>query len=232
MKRSTGGYTPPSPSLASRQVAQASKGHFTGHVIVHDGDQKRILEVESHLEMLWAVFLLSLPQVATIIEQAPFDWVDCEGQIRTKYFDFLVILRNGLRLACEVKPSVRLKSGRVLRELRQIAAQIDLAAADKERPAFADEVRLLTEEGLDPISIYNAEMFMGMRDPDPVADEAALLAVRELRGSATMAQLTMLIGQGARGFRALVRLIMKQVLRLDGHSRITPETRVSLQEDI
>lgn len=232
MKCSPSGYTPPSRSLASRQVAQASKGHFTGHLIVDDGDQGRILEVESHLEMLWAVYLLSRPEVATIIEQAPFVWADDEGKVRTKYFDFLVIFRNGRRLACEVKPSVRLKSGRILRELRQIAAQIDPVAADAERPPFADEVRLLTEEGLDPISIYNAEMFMGMRDPDPVADEAALLAVRELCGSATMADLTQLIGQGARGFRALVRLIMKQVLRIDDHSRITPKTRVSLKEDI
>jgi len=232
MKNSSSGYTPPSPSLASRQVAQASKGHFTGHVIVHDGDQKRILEVESHLEMLWVVYLLSLPAVDTIIEQAPFVWVDDEGQIRTKYFDFLVILRSGRRLACEVKPSVRLKSGRVLRELRQIAAQMCRQPQNEKRPLFADEVRLLTEEDLDPISIYNAEMFMGMRDPDPVVDEAALLAVRELRGSATMADLTQLVGQGARGFRALVRLIMKQVLCIDGHSRITPKTRVSLKEDI
>lgn len=224
MKRFPGRYTPPAPSLAARKMSIASKGHFTGHLIVRDGEHERIVEVESHLEMLWAIYLLSLPCVDTIIEQAAFDWVDAHGKARIKYFDFLVVLRDGRRLACEVKPSKRLESGRVVAELRQISAQLV--------PEFADEVRLLTEKGLDPISLYNAEMFMGMRDADPEVDNAALSEVRKLRGTATMADLTRLIARGARGFRALVRLIMNQILRVVGHERIAPATRVSLKEDI
>lgn len=216
-------YRPPAPSLAARQVALVSKGHFTGHLIVDDGNLGRVVAVESHLEMIWAIYLLSLPGVKTIMEQAAFEWVDAYGEVRTKYFDFLVVLHDGRRLACEVKPSKRLESGRVVAELRQISAQMT--------PDFADEVRLLTENGLDQISLYNAEMFMGMRDADPEVDVVALSEVRKLRGTVTMADLTRLIAQGARGFRALVRLIMKQVLRIVGHERIAPATRVSLKED-
>lgn len=217
-------YRPPAPSLATRQVALASKGHFTGHLIVDDGNLGRVVAVESHLEMLWAIYLLSLPGVKTIMEQAAFEWVDAYGEVRTKYFDFLVVLHDGRRLACEVKPTARLESGRVVAELRQISAQM---TSD-----FADEVRLLTEKGLDPISLYNAEMFLGMRDADPEVDDVALSEVRKLRGAATMADLTRLIARGARGFRALVRLIMNQILRVVGHERIAPATRVSLKEDI
>lgn len=220
MMHHSGRYTPPEPSRADRKIGVVSTGHFTGHLIADDGDHGRVVKVESHLEMLWAVYLLSLQCVATIVEQVAFNWVDATDKIRTKYFDFVVIRHNGQRLACEVKPSVRLVSGQVEAELAQIAAQMT--------PDFADGVRLLTEKGLDPISTYNAEMFMGMREDDPDVDVVALLVIREFRGAASMADLTEVIGYGARGFRALVRLIMHQILRIERHERIKPETMVSV----
>ena len=220
MMHSTGGYAPPAPSRADRKIRTVSKGHFTGHLIADDGDHGRVVVVESHLEMLWAVYLLSLPCVATIVEQVAFNWVDTVDKNHQKFFDFVVVLHSGERLACEVKPSVRLVSGQVEAELAQIAAQMT--------PDFADGVRLLTEKGLDPISTYNAEMFMGMREDDPDVDVVALLVIRELRGAASMAELTEVIGYGARGFRALVRLIMHQILRIERHERIKPETMVSV----
>lgn len=222
---STGGYTPPAPSLAARDVALSSTEHFSGQLVIDDGQHGRVVVVESHLEMLWAVYLMSLPSVATIVEQAVFPWVNAKGEVVPKYFDFLVTLHSKRRLACEVKPEIHLKSGRVVAELREITAQMMHPTQD-----FADEVRLLTEKGLDRISTYNAEMFMGMRDADPEVDAAAWEAVRDLRGTASMADLTRLIGQGARGFRALVRLISKRVLCPVSHERISPTTLVALKE--
>lgn len=211
----------PKPSLAKRQVSGASTAHFTGQMVIPDGLAGRVLLSESRLEILWAIYLLSLPEVDTIVEQVPFDWVDEVGVEHTKFFDLVLILKNGRQIACEVKPVVRLQSGRVLRELRLIAHQA------QER--FHD-VRLLTDKDLDRDAMFNAEMIFGMRHPDAEADAAATGTVESLRGAATMADLVEAIGLGARGMRALVRLIGAREIRLCDPGRIGPLSLVRRTE--
>lgn len=67
MMLSTGGYTPPAPSLAARNVALSSTEHLSGQLVINDGHHGRIVVVESHLEMLWAVYLVSLPSVTACV---------------------------------------------------------------------------------------------------------------------------------------------------------------------
>ncbi|MGN7871699.1 hypothetical protein [Paracoccus sp. 22332] len=205
-------YAPPKRSLAGRKVAGASKGHFTGQMVIPDGAQGRIVMSESRLEILWTISLLSLPEVDTVVEQVPFEWYDEQGKARTKFFDIVAVLRNGKRLACEVKPEIRLQSGRVMKDLRQIAAQLD---------GRFDAVRLLTDRDLDQISVHNAETFFAMRAPDPEADAAATAVVARLAGSAVLADVSREVGLGARGTRALIRLIADRKLRLCRHERIS-----------
>lgn len=214
-------FRSPKPSLAKRQVSGASKAHFTGQMVIPDGAAGRVLLSESRLEILWAIYLLSIPDVDTIVEQVPFGWVDEVGKERTKFFDLVVVLKNGRQIACEVKPFVRLHSGRVLHELRLIAAQA--------RDRFHD-VRLLTDEDLDRDAVFNAEMIFGMRHPDAEADAAAIAAVASLRGAATMCDLVQAIGLGARGMRALVRLIGQREIRLCDPGRIGPRSLVRRTE--
>ncbi|SFL38758.1 hypothetical protein SAMN04488004_11681 [Loktanella salsilacus] len=38
MMHHSGRYTPPEPSRADRKIGVVSTGHFTGHLIVDDGD--------------------------------------------------------------------------------------------------------------------------------------------------------------------------------------------------
>lgn len=205
-------YTSPKRSLAGRKVADASKGHFTGQMVIPDGARGRIVMSESRLEILWTIYLLSLPEVDTVVEQVPLDWYDEQGKIRTKFFDIVAVLRNGKRLACEVKPAIRLESGRVIRDLRRIAGQLD---------GRFDAVRLLTDRELDRISAQNAETFFAMRAPDQEADAAAAAVVSRLVGSAVLADVSREVGLGARGTRALIRLVADRKLRLCRHERIS-----------
>lgn len=213
----------PAPSLAARKVSGASKAHFTGRMVIPDTEAPagRILLSESKLEISWTIYLLSLPEVETVIEQVPVIWIDDDGARRTKYFDLVIVFRNGRRVACEVKPEVRLASGRVRRELRKIAAQIH---------GEFNDVRLLTDKQLCPEAVFNAELFFGMREADPEADAAACKVVNALAGAATLSDLRVAIGLGGRGLRALVRLIAAGRLRLCGEGRIHPSRLVRRAE--
>lgn len=106
---------------------------------------------------------------------------------------------------------IRLESGRVMRELRRIAAQQD--------DRFED-VRLLTDRNLDRISAQNAETFFAIRAPDHEADTAAAAVVSRLVGCAVLADVSCEVGLEGRGMRALIRLIAGRKLRLCRHERI------------
>lgn len=216
-------YNPPKPSLAGRNVGAASKATFTGQMVIPDGANGRVIVSDSRLEILWKIYLLSLPEVETIVEQVPFRWYDENGKVHTKYFDIVAVLKNGKRLACEVKPEIRLESGRVLRELRTIASQLG---------DHFDDVRVLTDKDLDRVSTHNAETFFAMRAVDDEADAAAEIAVSRLAGSTTLKGLSDQIGIGARGTRAIVRLIAQRRLRMCRHERITLASMVRRVEVI
>ncbi|MFW2346500.1 MAG: hypothetical protein ACN4EU_14525 [Brevundimonas mediterranea] len=208
----SGAYAPPAPSCAARSVAVASTAHFSGQIVIPDGETGRIVLAESHLEFSWIMSLLANPHVETIVEQVPFEYLNPFDKAATKYFDFVVSMNDGRKLACEVKPTVRLKSGRVIAELRHIARQTE---------GHFDEVRLLTEKGLDRIALFNAEMFFGMSEVDRDADVLAAASVDALVGSATLGEMTRALEFGARGFRAIVRQISSRRLRLCRHERLS-----------
>ena len=177
----SGGITLPAPSRAARNVSTASKGHFTGHLVAGDGPG-RVIQVESHLEMKTALVLLARPDVADLEEQVLFEWADEHGEVRTHFFDFRASMRGGARIAIAVKPRQRLESGRFLDTIQAIASQVT--------PDFADHVHVFTEASIDPVELHNAELFHGLRRPDPEADAAARATVAALTGAAVLKDLT------------------------------------------
>ncbi|WP_277019707.1 hypothetical protein [Paracoccus hibiscisoli] len=201
----------PKPSRAGRWIGAASKGRFTGQMVIPDGASGRIVVSESKLEILWKIYLLSLPEVETIVEQVEFEWHDGEKS-RKKFFDIVIVLKNGKRVACEVKPEIRLQSGRVLAELRMIADQVG---------GQYDDVRVLTDRDLDRVAVHNAETFFAMRAPDEDADAAAEAVAAAITGAVTVRGLSERIGLGARGTRAIIRLLARRRLRLCRHERIS-----------
>lgn len=206
------------PSLCDRRPPSASKGNFTGHLMVGKSGPERLLYTASWLEFCWAHCLNAHGLTADLFEQVRFAWRDGTGDPREHFFDLLVEQVNGRRIAYTVKPEARLKAS-FLNDMSIIAAQ----ARDN---AFVDDVRLLTDADLDPIEFHNARMMHGMRRTDPASDEAVAAILAQMSGAETVAELTARAGIGAAGFRAVVRRIWWGELRLVRHERIAPETQV------
>lgn len=205
------------PSSGDRRPGTASKGHFTGHILVGPWPG-RVLYTESLLEHNWAHCLNADLNTRTLREQVAFEWQDNTGKRRTHYFDLLVEQMDGTRLACPVKPLARITP--------KFEAEIALIARQTVDRGFADDVCLLTDVDLDPVELSNAKLIYSVRKPDAEADEAAAAVIAQMDGLSTVSGLAVRIGQGARGFRALIRSIGQGRLRTTRHERITSEIEV------
>lgn len=205
------------PSLGNRRPATASKGHFTGHLMVGEWPG-RVLYTESLLEQNWAHCLDAHPMTKVLREQVAFEWQAAPRKSRTHYFDLLVEQVDGRRIAYPVKPEVRL-TPKFMAEIAQVAQQAKMSG-------FVDDVRLLTDVDLDPIELANARLTYGMRKPDAEADAAAADVVAGCAGIASLGELTARIGLGARGFRALIRMVRKGRLRSVRHEPLIYDTQV------
>lgn len=202
---SDGGLVMPERLRTSRKIAKGRRTHFTGQ-FTFGPDEGRTMEIESHTELCTALVTIARPDVVGLENQVPFEWVKPDGKTATHHFDFRVLMVDGSRRAIMVKSEFRRRQPEVQRELAQIAAQVT--------PEFADEVVIMTERDLDPVELFNAEMMHEMRRPDPEADAAARRIMGEMVASAQIQDLVDAIGLGARGFRAVVRLIRSHELKL------------------
>ena len=219
-----GAFVLPLPSTAARDVVLSSKSHFCGHVVIGDGSGRgavagvppRVVQVESHLELCWCLCLSVRADIADLREQMQFDWFDEDGEVHPHYFDLFVTRTDGTRIACAIRPTAWV-GGKFGRQMPRIAAQ---ARAGR----FADDVRLLTDADLDPVELHNAWLLHGVREADPMADEAAARVLADMSGTASLAELVTRTGCGAAGFRALLRLIRWGQLRPIHHERITSAT--------
>ncbi|MDE4099702.1 hypothetical protein [Phaeobacter gallaeciensis] len=211
----------PDPSLADRDVPAASKGHFTGQIVLGDGPG-RITQLESHHELQACLCLAARPETDEICEQVGFEWYDADGELHTHYFDFVVVQTDGAIIAYSVRPSYGV-SDAFFEEMCRISDQARKAG-------FVADVRLLTEEDLDPVELFNAELLHSVREEDPEADEAARKAVRDMQGIETLEALKDRTGCGAMGFRALIRLIRLRHLQLVSHERISLKSQVFKRE--
>ncbi|WP_199258261.1 hypothetical protein [Paracoccus binzhouensis] len=209
------------PSRAERKIARFSKGHFTGRIVTGDAEGHsagRLVMVESHLEFCWCLVLLARSATTDLREQAAFDWQDRDGEVHTHYFDFLVTERDGKRIAYAVRPALR-TGGRFGATMPRIAHQA-------RQRGFVHDVRLLTDDDLDQVDLFNGKLMHGMRQPQPDADIAAERMISEMTGIAVIEDLVRRIGMGADGYRAVVRLIRRQRLRLLDHVRIDYQAAV------
>ncbi|AXQ95512.1 hypothetical protein LV780_18070 [Cereibacter azotoformans] len=213
----SGKFRLPLPSTADRDVPIASKGHFTGHVVMGSGPG-RVSLTESHLETEGFLCLQYRPDVREIFEQVGFEWHDENGEVFDHYFDCVAVHTDGSEVAYTFKAS-RYATPAFLTKMGMIKAQA------MER-GFVDDVRLVVKEDLDPVELHNAWLLHGMRHPDPEADTRAAAAVGALDGVAGLDELTRRIGLGSRGLRALFRLIAQGRLLAAEPGRFTPLMKV------
>ncbi|MEM5543678.1 hypothetical protein WNY61_13115 [Sulfitobacter sp. AS92] len=214
---SDGGLMMPQRIQTSRKVAKGRRTHFTGQ-FTFGSDEGQTMDIESHTELCTALVTIARPDVVGLENQVPFKWVKPNGETATHHFDFRVLMADGSRRAIMVKSEYRRRQPKVQQELAQIAAQVT--------PDFADEVIIMTERDLDPVELFNAEMLHEMRRPDPEADATARRIVNEMVASVQIQDLVDAIDLGARGFRAIVRLIRSHELKLVIKVRIAHEAYV------
>lgn len=212
-----GGLLMPERVLTTRNIAKGRRNHFTGQ-FTSGPDEGETRDIESHTELCGALVIIARPGVVGLENQVPFEWDKPNGKKGTHHFDFRVLMADGRRRAIMVKSEYRRRQPKVQRELAEIAAQVT--------PEFADDVQVMTERDIDPVELFNAEMMHEMRRPDPEADAAARRIMGEIVASAQIQDLVTAIGLGARGFRAVVRLLRSHELELINKVRIAHEAYV------
>lgn len=208
----------PSTSKGDRRIPAASAGHCTTHAVFGKG-AGRHTQGESWTELRLQYLVNAKSNVVDLREQALFKY-GWKGE-RKHFFDILLTLDCGSRIACTVKPEERLVSGRFLKEMGEIAWWVD-------KLCFADETRLLTDADIDPVELHNARIFASLRESDPVADLAAQAAIAPMPDGACRAlrDLVRETGLAARGYRALLRLLRDGHLVLSKRQAIGPAALV------
>lgn len=213
----------PASSLAQRKVALSSRGHFCGQMVIGD-PPGRIVQLESYLEFQWCLCLISRQETEHLQEQVAFGWHDEFGECHTHFFDFIVTERNGARIAYAVRPEKR-TGGQFGETMPHIAQQA-------RQSRFVSDVRVLTDGDLDPIEVFNARLLHGARAPDREADTVAREIASVMSGITTLGDLTDRLCMGARGHRALLRLMRTHHLRAVHHERLTNTTEIYKAETI
>jgi hypothetical protein len=209
-------YHLPAESRAERAIAAASRGHCTAFAVLGDGPGQR-MQAESHLELCHLLLLNADRGIVDLREQVRFRYGTRDEHVH--FFDAVATRTTGERIAFTIKPEDRLRSGRFLAEMQEIAWWVH-------RKGFAHDVRLLTDADVDPVDLHNARIVAAVREPDPEADAAARAAARALAGAVSVKDLTAATELGARGYRAVLRLIRSRALQSVRRERITPSSLV------
>lgn len=208
----------PQASKAERNVPAASSAHCTGFAVLGAGCGVR-MQGESALEINCLYILNTINNIEEMREQVRFFFGWKPRKQKQHVFDIMVTLTGGERIAFAIKPEIRLVSGKFEAEMQEVAWW----AYKKD---FADDVRILTDADLDPVQLHNARVLAAVRDSDPEADFAARVALRNLPtgGGQSLRELTLATGIGARGHRALIRLVRMGEAHLQAYERIGPAT--------
>ena len=199
-----------------RRPPQKGVANFRGSTT--DADRREIV-LESTLELAASTISQGYRTVTRLQSQVgPVYHVDEDGEERRPIFDFVATGRSGETLAIAVKPSRKRKSSGI---------DDTVAAIRQQRPGFATEMTVWTEEQLPKYAEHNAGLILRSRKLRNEPDVTAMHKVASLtRGVFHLGHLLRKCGSDARGFTAAVNLIDDGVLVPVEHGRIRPELRV------
>lgn len=162
---------------------------------------------ESKLEQRVFFLLLANSRVWNLKEQCAFNYIDEEAQPRAHFFDVLVTLECGKRIACTIKPAAL-----VTREFLSLIGQLRMSLTKD----FADGIELITDNRFTIAEALNAERYLAFRKyRDDAVMQELLTLVTQCEFPVTIGQLQQQLGKGAGGFRAIVIAIYERLLRTD-----------------
>lgn len=213
----------PQKLRGSRKIRSRSAISARGILVARIRGAKRLTRIgyESSLERSFALIALADANSADIVEQ-PFTlrYVDKIGKMRRYTFDYLVTMRDGRRIAVEVKHSQQAKKQKVIAKITDAALRLV--------PDYADEVFLFTERNFTRTQIENAEQFVNcQRELDPDADDQLAEIISTLKGNMTVSDLVRVSGLAERGYPAVVRAMYNNLLHWRRATLIGPKTIVS-----
>lgn len=201
---------------SGRRPPQKGVANFRGSTT--DADRREIV-LESTLKNAASTISLGNRLVARLQSQVgPFYHLDEDGEMKRPVFDFVATGTSGKTLAIAVKPERRRKSSGI---------DDTVAAVRQQRPDFATEVAVWTEEQLPRYAEHNAGLILRSRKLRKEPDVTAMHKVASLTcGKFQLGHLLRKCGSDARGFTAAVNLIDDGILVPVEHGRIRPELRV------
>ena len=197
----------PLPSRASRSSIRPSRGGT--RVTIVGGDPPREIRCESNLEAKAAYVFLADRDIVDVLEQPPaVAYLNEDGETHRHTFDFLLTRRSGERILVAIKPEARAHAKNFRAQLRQIAAYVPKAMAQK--------VKLITDADLGRDRVHDAKLiWAARRTPDPEADVAVTVCALDLTGAITIKDLVARTGLEGRAFLAVVRAIANGRLTSD-----------------
>ena len=221
----SGGIATPERSKAERDVPRASSGHCTAYTVL-GSDSGTETQCESLLEINHLFVLNTVPNVAELREQVRFYYGWDPKKLRQHIFDVVAVLTTGERIAFAIKPEFRLNSSN--QEKQDFEDEMGVVAWWAYEKDFVDDVRILTEVDLNPVELHNAKILAAVRVADPEADVTACEILSRLppEGGQTLRELTLQTGMGARGYRALLRLLRGGQASMVKHEKISPKTLI------
>lgn len=213
----------PEALRGSRKIQSRSRVSARGILVSRFRNSSRLslTGYESSTERAFFLVAVTDPNTADIVEQ-PFTlrYIDASGRTRRYTFDYLVTMRDGRRIAVEVKNSTQASKPKVVGRIREAASRLV--------PEHADEVFLFTEKCFTRTQIENAEQFLNcQREVDPEADRRLSTAISTLRGSVTVTDLIEVSGLAECGYPAVVRAMYDGSLHWNRQRLIGPKTKVS-----
>ena len=180
----------------------------------------RIYGFDSQVEYHHGALTLIDPDVLQVQEQfGPIPFVGDDGRPANHFIDLMITRRDGRRVAVAVKPTIRLESGRFLRELNALA---------KSMPSgIADELVLVTENCFSRADAFNAVMYLRFAlCPDPVVERRLKDVLSAVSGDISICDLAERCRAGGRAFRPIVRGIFEGQLKKLSQGRIDLFTKV------
>lgn len=188
-------WRPPAASVADRDVELRSRG--SGRSFVVGGPTRHVIQCEAFLERTTLLHILTHPNVADVHEQQKFSWFGDDDRKHSHFFDFIVVLKDGRKVAVAVKPEEHKA------KLLKLWPTITAAAR-----SHVDECIIWTERRMTRASAYNALLLYSTRRcPNDAHDARVREVVATLCGQATIGAIIQKSGLGGDGFRAVVRLI-------------------------
>ncbi len=215
----------PNPSRAARNIPKRSRGHGNGQLVDTNPltGERRIVQLESWGEGRAYLVLRANPNVIEIREQYPVGYLNAKGKPATHYFDLLVVLKDGRKVAYAVKPLSRVEKTNLVNELRLVRK----AAV----PKILDEVRLITDRHFTPARAHNAErLYMLARSFDDHQYREFLMQIKGSDFVGTIGTLLSNLGLGSSGFAMVLRAAFDGHINFDLDHELRMESQISIEE--